>query len=174
MSCGSNRGCDTIAASACRIASCALATANQNVINIRNLQNQINNLDLLLETASGGYDPTLTQVQGLAANPVFVQQFLFSRTGNIVEVTGSIGATSDGSSATLSFRVSPPIASDFTATDQANGTNTFFTGVIASLVVSVATTTDPATDEIVVTVTLSAAAAGAFSMNLSFLYQILP
>lgn len=43
MSCGPNRGCDSVAASACRVANCALARTNGNTQLFRNLRTEVRN-----------------------------------------------------------------------------------------------------------------------------------
>lgn len=175
MSCGPNRGCDPVSASACRMASCALAKANRNRTNFSNLRTQVNNLNLLVDTESGGYDPTFTALAGSISNIVAPQQFLFSRVGDAVEVVGTVSADV-GVAAVISFRVSLPVATDFTAGNQADGVIALYTSAggfpaITGILVNSA----PATDDVLITIALAAAPAGeTVSIGFSFMYLVLP
>ena len=120
---------------------------------------------------AGVYSPTYTDVSNTDNVTINGGEFYFMRIGNIVQVTGSMNIDPTlGAPTSTQFRLTIPIASNFTTTAQAAGTGAFGgTNLVPSQ--GMAVNSDPTNDEI--TVDFQAVSAGNTRADITFMYKIL-
>ncbi|MET3929577.1 hypothetical protein ABIE51_001464 [Lysobacter sp. OAE881] len=117
-----------------------------------------------LGLASGTYTPTITGTVNVSSSSPLQLQYL--RVGNVVTVSGNCTITATAAGDTQ-FRMSLPIASNFTATGNLGGAGVDRSGTYPAVGISAVIATDDALFQ------FTASGAGARAVQFSFTYQVI-